>query len=175
MCLTHDAELAQRLRELRNHGQGVPGVFQRASGNYRLSEIAAGLGIAQLGKLDGMLVERGRLAARYNDALARFTPQRLPEGARSNHQTFGIVLPNSLRRDAIIGELRALGVEAARLSYALHTLPQFSASASEAAAAGRTFPEATRIAEQGIALPLWPGLSADEQRHVIASLLSVIR
>jgi len=175
MCLTNDAELAQRLRELRNHGQGVPGVFQRASGNYRLSELAAALGVAQLRRLDSMLIERGRLAARYNEALARFTPQRLPEAARSNHQTFGIVLPKGLRRDTVIGELRALGVEAARLSYALHTLPQFAASARDAAAAGRTFPEATRIAEQGVALPLWPGLSVDEQRHVIASLLSVIR
>lgn len=175
MCLTNDAELAQRLRELRNHGQGVPGVFQRASGNYRLSELAAGVGVAQLQRLDTMLVERARIAARYRDALGRFAPQRLPEGARSNHQTFGIVLPHALRRDAVISELRALGVEAARLSFALHTLPQFATSAREAAAAGRTFPEATRLAEHGIALPLWPGLSNDEQRHVIASLLSVIR
>jgi perosamine synthetase len=177
MCLTDDADIAQRLRILRNHGQLTPGVFASASGNYRLSEIAAGMGVVQLGRLDAMLAERRLLAQRYRRALEQQTEvtwQMLPEGAQGNHQTFGVVLPARVQRDEVVARLRERGIEAGRLSYALHTLPQFSASAREAAAARRDFPHATRLAESGLALPLWVGLSENEQAHVIDSLFAVI-
>ena len=169
MCLTDDDALAERLRVLRNHGQVAPGVFRRAAGNERMSELAAALGAVQLGRLDGMLRERQLLAARYARELAALSPQVLPEGARGNHQTFGVVLPPHIARDAVIAGLRERGVEAGRLSYALHALPQF-----QAAAAGRHFPNATRLADQGIALPLYVGLTQPEQTHVIDSLRHVL-
>lgn len=174
MCLTDDAELAARLRELRNHGQAAPGVFACASGNYRMSELAAALGVIQLDRLDSMLAARRRLAERYQRELAAFAPQRLPDAARGNHQTFGIVLPSGLARDAVISALRERGVETGKLSYALHTLPQFAAAARQASEARRTFPQAERLAERGLALPLFPALTDAEQSHVIESLRSVI-
>lgn len=174
MCLTDDAVLAARLRELRNHGQVTPGVFACASGNYRLSEIAAALGVVQASRLDAMLKDRRRLAQGYQQALADLTPQQLPEGAAGNHQTFGIVLPAHYERDAVVKALREQGVEVGRLSYALHTLPQFASAARQAASTQRQFPHATRLAEHGLALPLFPGMSDDDQRRVIASLRSVV-
>lgn len=174
MCLTDSDALAERLRVLRNHGQLTPGVFQRGAGNERMSELAGALGSVQLGRLDGMLQARQLLAARYAHALAACTPQQLPQGARGNHQTFGIVLPPHIARDEALGALHARGVEAGKLSYALHALPQFSGSAEQARASGRRFPEATRLAEQGIALPLYVGLSEAEQTHVIDSVRRVL-
>jgi perosamine synthetase len=174
MCLTDDAELAQRLRQLRNHGQAQPGEFARASGNYRLSEVAAAIGCVQLGRLDGMLAERRRLAQRYRSALQALTPQRWPAGTLGNDQTFGVVLPPHLDRDASVAALRERGIESGRLSYALHTLPQFAAAAQRAQAAGRPFPQAERLAQSGLALPLWVGLSEAEQSHVIESLEHVL-
>jgi perosamine synthetase len=171
MCLTDDDALAEQLRVLRNHGQIVPGTFRRAAGNERMSELAAALGEVQLGRLDGMLPERQLLAARYARELAALDPQRLPEGARGNHQTFGVVLPPHIERDALLARLRERGVEAGKLSYALHTLPQFQSAAQ---ACGRSFPNAERLAAQGIALPLYVGLTPAEQTHVIESLRSVL-
>ena len=174
MCLTDDDAIAERLRVLRNHGQLTPGVFRRAAGNERRSELAAAIGAVQVGRLPGMLRERQLLAARYARALAACAPQELPEGARGNHQTFGVVLPPHIARDEALAALRARGVEAGKLSYALHSLPQFGASAEQARAAGRSFPNATRLAEQGIALPLYVGLTEAEQTHVIESLRHVL-
>ena len=174
MCLTDDDLLAERLRVLRNHGQAAPGVFRRAAGNERMSELAAALGAVQLGRLEHMLEQRQRLAARYARELAALEPQLLPEGARGNHQTFGVVLPPHIARDALLAALRERGVEAGKLSYALHTLPQFGPAAEQARAAGRSFPQATRLAEQGIALPLYVGLTDAEQSHVIDSLRHVL-
>ena len=174
MCLTDDPDLAARLRELRNHGQSAPGTFQRASGNHRLTEVAAAIGIVQLGRLDAMLSERRALAERYTRALSAYTPQRIPDGARCNHQTYGVVLPAHARRDAVIAALRERGIESGRLSYALHTLPQFAAAAASARAAERSFPVSSMLAERGLALPLWPGLSDSDQVKVIEGLDSVL-
>jgi dTDP-4-amino-4,6-dideoxygalactose transaminase len=174
MCMTDDAALAATLRELRNHGQAAPGKFARASGNHRLSELAAALGIVQLGRLDAMLEQRRRLAATYDATLTEYAVQRAPEGAHRNHQTYGVLVPPQCDRDAAVQALRERGVESGRLSYALHSLPQFSAAAADAETAGRTFPHATAIAARGLALPLWPGLSDADQRKVIESLRAVL-
>ena len=174
MCLTDDAELAARLAELRNHGQFAPGKFARASGNHRMSELAAAIGVVQLSRLDGMLAQRRELAARYAAELPQLSTQRAPAGAQLNHQTYGVLLPEGTDRDAVVQRLRELGVESGRLSYALHTLPQFAAAADAAARSGRSFPQALALAERGLALPLWPGLAEADQRKVIESVRSVL-
>lgn len=174
MCLTDDAEIAARILELRNHGQMAPGKFARASGNYRLSEIAAALGVVQMARLDAMVRERGEQAERYRQALSDLPMQEAAAGARRNHQTFAVLLREGSARDAVVEELRARGVETSRLSYALHTLPQLAAAAQEATAAGRSFPVATALAERGLALPLWPGLGVEAQQKVIETLRAVL-
>ncbi|HEX2678710.1 MAG TPA: aminotransferase class I/II-fold pyridoxal phosphate-dependent enzyme, partial [Polyangiales bacterium] len=62
MCLTDDDALAATLAQLRNHGQVSPGVFARASGNHRMSEIAAAIGSVQMKRLDGIVSGRRALA-----------------------------------------------------------------------------------------------------------------
>lgn len=175
MCLTDDDALAATLAQLRNHGQVSPGVFARASGNHRMSELAAALGVVQMSRLDAMVRERQVLAARYAQALAGLSPQRAPEATRSNHQTFGVLLPEGCARDRVVEELRARGVETARLSYALHTLPQLRESAEAAARAGRSFPVSTALAERGLALPLWPGMTEAMQHEVMNQLHAVLK
>jgi perosamine synthetase len=174
MCLTDDPELADRLRELRNHGQTAPGQFAHASGNHRMSELSAAIGVVQLGRLDAMLEQRQQLAAIYDRAFDDLPVQRAPEGARRNHQTYAVLLPAGSDRDAIVQRLRELGIESGRLSYALHTLPQFSGAARLAQQAGRSFPHATALAERGLALPLFPGLHDAEQRKVIEGVRAVL-
>jgi perosamine synthetase len=168
MCLTDDPALAARLRELRNHGQAGPGDFRRASGNYRLTEVAAAIGLVQLARLDDMLRERRALAERYQHAFVALSPQRIPEGARCNHQTFGVMLPAGMHRDLVVSALRERGIESGRLSYALHTLPQF------AAYGGGEYPVASMLADRGLALPLWPGLAEADQVKVIEAVQSVL-
>jgi perosamine synthetase len=175
MCLTDDTELAECLRELRNHGQSAPGTFGRASGNYRLSDMAAAMGVVQLSRLSGMVEARAELAARYTSAFEGLVElQRPAAGGRPNYQTFGILLPEGRDRDQALQALRALDIEAGKLSYALHTLPQFVSEAHEARELGQSFPQSIALADRGIALPLWPGLSATDQSKVIDAVRAVI-
>ncbi|MFK7984724.1 MAG: DegT/DnrJ/EryC1/StrS family aminotransferase [Sandaracinaceae bacterium] len=166
VCLTDDDDLAARLRVLRNHGVSGPGAFGEPAGNQRMSEMAAAMGLAQMDRLDTILERRRTLAARYQKALEGRGLQRAMPGAQSNWQTFGVVLEDGLDRDAIITNLRAEGIEAGRLSYALHRLGSLAARH-----VGGPFPVAERVERQGLALPLHPLLSLADQDRVIETFL----
>jgi perosamine synthetase len=171
MCLTDDARLADAISLLRNHGQRAPGEFVRPGPNLRLTEMQAALGRAQLARLDRIIEQRRALADRYRAGLASFDvpvrTQALPEGGARNEQTFGIVLPECFAgevRDRILATLRSEGIEASRLSYALHTLPSLSPSGT----AG--WPVSAEIARRGIALPLHTRLTPADVDRVLEVL-----
>lgn len=182
MCLTDDALLAERLQELRNHGQSLNGIFKCASGNFRMSEIAAAIGLAQMSRLDAILEARREQAQRYQAALPYLglQLQQSCNEAIPNYQTFGVLLPkgtNSEKRNQIIAQLRKAAVESTRLSYALHLLPSLARFGPVRGEAASDSPGAISvdIAERGIALPLHPQLTAAEQDNVIAALLKVLQ
>jgi perosamine synthetase len=165
-CVTDDDAIADRLRMLRNHGQTRPGTFVEASGNSRLSEVAAALGRTQLGELDRLVSRRREIARRYRSALgARVGMQRELEGAASNFQTFGILLPRTTvsgKRDRILEAMRSAGIECGILSYALSRLHSVGAN--------EPCPNAEAIADQGMALPLFHDLSDGDAARVTSVL-----
>jgi len=174
-CLTDDDELAARLRVLRNHGQAAPGEFAEAGPNLRLDELGAAVGVDQLERLDALLARRRARAARYRDALpAALVPQRALPGAAPNHQTFGVLLPaaaTATDRNGVVTALAERGVEAGRLSYALHRLPSL---AGVARAAKDGCPGSAAVADRGLALPMFAGLSDAAQDRVIAAVREVV-
>lgn len=172
-CVTDDEGLADELRMLRNHGQRGPGQFAAPAGNQRMTEMAAAMGLAQLARLDAIIARRRALAERYRDALGGLGLQTPPEGATSNWQTFGVVLPEgtaSSGRDALVTGLRERGVESGRLSYALHRIGSLRGRAT-----GGPFPVAERIESCGLALPLHPLLTDEEQEIVLSTFFDVAR
>jgi perosamine synthetase len=173
-CLTDDADLAARLRTLRNHGQVEPGRFVCASGNYRLTELQAAIGSVQLSKLEAICEARRRHAGRIMRALPALSFQRAPALGHENRQTLGLVVGEEGRgsavRDALIEGLIARGVQAGRLSYALHTLPQFADAARAAEKARRTLATSADIAARGLCVPLFPSMSEPQVAAVIDAL-----
>lgn len=172
MCLTDDDAIADRLRVLRNHGQAAPGRFVEPAGNQRLGEVAAAVGTVQLARLEAMIARRDDIAARYREALPELAFQRAPEGAAPNHQTMGALLPpgtSAAARDAVVTSIRARGVEAGILSYALHRL----ASLKSARRAG-SVENAEAIVDRGVAIPMHAELTADEQKAVIDAVRAAI-
>ena len=168
MCLTDDDALAARLRRLRNHGQSSPGVFEEASGNHRMTEIAAAIGLAQLASLDALLVRRRAIADHYRAALAKtgLVFQSLPPNATRNEQTFGALAENVEGRDALITALAARSIEAGKLSYALGRLP--SLVHVERVGDLRV---SESIADRGLALPLHGSLTDADVERVISAVI----
>jgi dTDP-4-amino-4,6-dideoxygalactose transaminase len=176
-CLTDDAVLAAQLRALRNHGQAEPGRFSCASGNYRMTELSAAIGSAQLPKLRAMCAGRRARAQQIMDALPWLSFQRAPLGGVDNRQTMGVLVGERGRgaaeRERVIAGLVAGGVAAGRLSFALQTLPQFELEARAAQEAGRSLANALDIAERGLCVPLFPSMSEAQVAAVIEALRSV--
>ena len=167
MCLTDDEDIAARLRVLRNHGQLAAEIVVPA-GNFRMTEIAAALGLTQLQRLNEIVGRRREIAALYRKGLGDAVDfQTTPEGAESNYQTFGIVLPQGKNRDPFRDELRAHGVEAGLLSYAVHQLGSFAGHDD-------SLPIAEHIAARGVALPLYPQMRNAEIQDVIRSVREVL-
>ncbi len=167
MCLTDDEDIAEQLRVLRNHGR-LANEFIVPAGNFRMTEIAAALGLTQLQRLDEIVGRRREIASLYREGLGDTVDlQATPDGAGSNYQTFGVVLPQGQNRDAFREGLRSRGVEAGLLSYAVHELGSFAGH-------NESLPIAEHIAAHGVALPLYPQMRNTEVQEVIRRVREVL-
>jgi dTDP-4-amino-4,6-dideoxygalactose transaminase len=166
------------LRVLRNHGQLEPGHFVTAAGNERMTELAAAIGQVQLGKLTRLCDQRRALAEQLIAAVPGLSVQNAPLHGHANRQTMGLLVgapgAGSAGRDRAIVELATRGVQAGKLSYALHTLPQFADEAAETSGAGRSLAAAEDIAARGMCVPLFPGMLPAQLAHVIDALKEVV-
>ncbi|MCK5800223.1 MAG: DegT/DnrJ/EryC1/StrS family aminotransferase [Deltaproteobacteria bacterium] len=176
MILTNDQDLADRLRERRNHGRDAQGIYHGVGGNYRLSAIGAALGLAQLSRLDTFLDRRRSLAARYRDRLAPFIENGILHLQQPNpghaYQTFALSLggpPDAHRRDTLIRSLGDRGIESGIATTAAHQLPPYRNATSAA-----MLPVAEWLGCNGFSLPLHMGLSDDDVDRVCHALTACV-
>ncbi len=165
--LVEDDELAARLRRLRNHGRDAAGTFVEVAGNQRMSELAGALGCSQLSRLDQLLEQRQRLAARYRQRLEAhpaLTLQQVTPDLTHSYQTFAVCLSEPYPRQRVLAALQSRGVEATIGTFALHLERPY------AAATGRDLPVAERLARHCLALPLHPALALEQVDTVCRAL-----
>jgi dTDP-4-amino-4,6-dideoxygalactose transaminase len=178
MIATADDGLAERIRLLRSHGgirQGGRFVFEDAGFNYRLSDILAAVGVAQLRKLDEMLRVRRGAAARYDRALAGeagVVIPTTPPGLTHTYQTYAVLLDAQIDRDAVIARLASEGIETTLGTYALHAQPFFARSFG---CAPGDLPNSYRAFMSSLALPLHAGIGAGQVAEVVDALKAAIR
>jgi perosamine synthetase len=180
MITTQDAEVAERLRRLRQHAMDVSDLarhgatdvviehYPERGWNARMTDMQAALGLCQLELLDEILDERRRLADRYTAALEQLPwlePPYEPEYAQRTWQSYAVrVLPGSpVDRTELMRLLLQDGVATRRGVMASH---------QEQAYAGLDvlLPHTDAVTKETFMLPLFPGLSDDEQDYVIACL-----
>jgi perosamine synthetase len=132
--LTDDDDLARTVRHIATTAQ-LPHpwafVHDRPGFNYRMPNINAALGCAQLERLDQFVEEKRRLAAAYADALkdiAGVEVMREPPETRSNYWLVTMKLAPALasRRDELLGALHAAGLKCRPLWTPMHMLPMFA-------------------------------------------------
>ena len=157
--LTNDAALAAHLRRLRNGGQIDRYRHAEAGVNSRLDEMQAAILRARLPLLRGRTAERRTRAAEYRRHLAG-APVRVPVELDEGH-VYHLFPIRSSRRNALQAALGAAGIET--LVHYPTAIPQQPAFASTDPA---DCPEAIRLADEVLSLPLHPGLPLDEIRFV---------
>ncbi len=174
MVTTNDDELAEKLRLYR--GQGMDPKrrywFSVVGYNYRMTNIQAAIGLAQLECIDISINDRFRVSKLYDDALYELRDEIiLPEQATWAKQvcwmyTIFLKTGNESRRNKIIEALDSLGIETRPVFYPMHHLPPYKNNDS--------FPVADLWATRGINLPTYQDLSKSDIKRVADSLKQVL-
>lgn len=184
MVTTTDADVAERLRRLRQHGMSVS-TFDRHNDhrpvneqyletgwNYRLTDIQAAIGVVQASKLPAMVRRRRELAARYHELLAGIpglTTVVDPPHVETNYQTFWVMLPDDypVSRDVLLAVLKRYGINARHGIPCAHEEPAFSDLDPV------TLPVSEHVARQSLLLPLHHTLGDEDQQRVTDVLWGV--
>lgn len=174
LIATNDDTLAERLRTLKNHGSVADGrrrKFVEFAPNYRMSELQAAVGVAQLAKLPAMLAKRAAQVKLYDHLLANvkgFVPPARPAWAESTFQAYVGRVPG-LRRDVIVEALAAQGIGTQIGTYCLHEQPSLKG-------ARRVGPldVASQLQEDTLTLPLHHLMSETNQERVTQAVERVV-
>jgi perosamine synthetase len=173
MVVPVDAGAAARLRSERNQGRAADMGWLDHGGlgfNYRLSDVAAAIGVAQLEKLDAMLADRGRLAALYEAGLAQVEGVRAPISGRGAEVRSWFVYPvqldEELDRDATIARLGEHGVASKAYLPCIHLFPHMR----ELGYREGQFPIAEAASTRSLALPFFPAMEESQVARVCEAL-----
>ena len=164
---THDAELAARLRLLRDHGQTAKYTHGLIGYNARLDGLQAAFLRVKLPHLDGWNARRQALAAAYRRGLAGLPGIGLSEPAADREHVHHLFVIRCARRDALQAHLHANGI-ASGVHYPLplHLQPAFAPLHHQAG----DFPVAEAAAREVLALPLYPELTDDAVARVCGAI-----
>ena len=168
---TNDDALADWLRLYRNQGQRTRYQFEILGYNFRMSDINAAIGLAQLDKLPRNTARRQAIAARYDAAFADL-PVRLPVTPEGRTHVFHqYTLDVGPARDAIIADLKAAGVGAD----VYYPIPVHRQAYIMERGLHADLPVTDAAAAHTLAIPVYPGLTDDELETVIAVVRAAIQ
>jgi len=145
--------------------------------NYRLSDVACALGIAQLSRLDAMLADRARVAAAYREAFAADPVEGLTlpcedrGGDRRGWFVFVVQLPRRVDRDETIRALAARGIQSKPYLPAIHLMSFYR---ERFGFRPGQFPVCEDVAARSIALPFFPAMSEGQVARVARELRAVV-
>ncbi|PTY36779.1 UDP-4-amino-4,6-dideoxy-N-acetyl-beta-L-altrosamine transaminase [Saccharospirillum sp. MSK14-1] len=185
LATTQQATLAERMALLRSHGvtrdpdqldhpdEGGWYYEQQSLGfNYRMTDLQAALGVAQLQRLDRFIDARRKLAARYDDRLAEL-PLVLPwqhQDGRSSYHLYPVCLPKEIDRLHAYEQLRAAGIGVNVHYIPVPNQPYYQRSGF----CPDDYPEAQRYYASALSLPLYADLSEADQDSVIDALTRIL-
>jgi perosamine synthetase len=173
ILITPDEKVAERVRSERNQGR-APDMGQvehdRLGFNYRLTDLQAAIGIAQVERLDELLNARERVASLYRERLTQLGAAPAGEGDESDLLlpcenrgeerrgwfVFCVQLPPGADRRAVIDSLASQGIASKAYLPCIHLLPPYR---ERFGFSGGEFPVAERVAERSLALPFFTSLT----------------
>ncbi len=178
--VTDDLQVARLSRSLRNQGRGSRDGWlehERLGYNYRLSDISAALGLAQLRRLDELLERRAQVAAWYAKRLCgvhEVRPPTIRTGVEMGWFGYLVRLADvydRADRDRLISELRLRGIGCHNYFPPIHLQPFYRERFGHRLG---DFPVAEAAAARTIALPFFPGLTEAEVDEVVDTLVELL-
>jgi perosamine synthetase len=174
MLVTDDANLAERARSLRNlcFRRDQRFLHSELGYNFRITNLQAAIGLAQVERIEDHLSRKRRMAALYNERLREIggliLPVELP-GVKNVYWMYGVVLDESVPFDAraLAARLRERGIDSRPFFLGMHEQPVFH---ERGLFVGESYPVTERIAQRGLYLPSGLKLSKAEIDTVCAAV-----
>ena len=188
VLVTPDREIAERVRSERNQGR-APDMGQvehdRLGFNYRLSDLQAAIGIAQVERIGELLNARDNVAALYRERLTQLGAEPVGEededdlvlpcensgDERRSWFVFVVQLPAGTDRDAVISKLAEKGIASKAYLPCIHLLPPYQ---ERFGFRGGEFPIAERVADRSLALPFFTSMSESQVDRVCTALAEAL-
>jgi perosamine synthetase len=178
MVTTHSEEEWHLIRSLRNQGRPEPGGWLehvRLGFNYRLSDIAAALGIGQLERLDEILMRRGQAAGRYAELLGGIEGVELPCADDEVHSrswfVYVVLLPDAAARERVIATFEREGIGYNRYLPSIHLQ---SYMRERFGFTEGLCPVSEEVSSRSLALPFFTGIDRRAQERVAEVLRSAL-
>lgn len=177
MCLTNDTKLAEKMRILRDHGMNPTKRYWHdiIGFNYRMTNMQAAVGVAQLEKLDKFIEKKRQIARWYGEGLRDLAEKGLiklhPEmpWAKCSYWMYSILIEDGfgMSRDESMERFAEKGIETRPLFYPIHIMPPYRNN--------DCFPVAEEIARKGINLPSGVGLTRQTIKKIVVIANEVLR
>lgn len=178
IVMTNDAELAERCCSFRNlcHKPGHRFVHEELGYNFRMSNIQAALGVAQLERIEEHLSLKRRMGAFYQSALSQCQNLQLPvqktEYAENLYWVFGLVIGKDIEysaRDAM-ERLASQGIGCRPFFYPMHLQPVFQ---KMGLFTDEKYPVAEWIAEKGFYIPSGLSLTEEQMQYIAENVIEL--
>lgn len=176
LVTTRDHDMSEMLYSLHNHGQtrapkaasfAVPGL------NYRITDFQAAMGVVQLRRYETTLAKRRRQAWIYRRLFAgtEISPMATPDGADPSYQSYVVQLPKGRDRDAVIGAMAEKGIATTIGTWHIPLTEYYQKRYGYRLG---DFPVSEAIFAHSLTLPLYSGLTFENQERIAQSLVGVL-
>jgi perosamine synthetase len=176
---TNDPKIAWRLKVLRNHGldpNASTPKFVMPGFNYRMTDFQAALGVTQMAKLERVVKARQVAAKRYDQLLQDSSLQSptVPNGSEHVYQSYVTLLPEdaAANRAKLISDLRAEGIET---NIGTWHMPLTDYYQKRYGYRLGDFPNADAVFARAFTLPLFEGITPEQQQYVVENVVALIQ
>lgn len=176
MCLTNNEELAERMRNLRDHAMSKNRRYwhETVGFNYRMTNLQAAVGVAQLKKLDELIKKKRQIAKWYAEELKELEEKELvklhPEmdWAKCVYWMYSILIENKAKisRNELMKKLEDMGIETRPFFVPMHLLPMYNS--------GERLPIAEDLAKRGLNLPSGVSLKLNQIKQIGKSVRTML-
>lgn len=172
MVITNDATLYDRSVHFKGQGLAKHRTYWHdvVGYNYRMTNICAAIGLAQMERADELLAKKRALAECYNQLLGGL-PLEIHRPCRSDiehsYWMYSILLTGGRQRDSVMAQMLEAGIETRPVFNPVHTMPMY-------ASRYQRHQHAEDIAWRGINLPSWPDLSQEQVQYIASTLQRIL-
>lgn len=175
MCLTNDEETAVKMRILRDHGMRPEKRYwhEVVGYNYRMTNLQAAIGVAQLRKIEEFIEKKRKIAKLYKESLENIDQIGLhPEmkWARNVYWLYSILLKDEHTRNKVIMHLERAGVETRRFFYPINLMPPYRKYAGKSSC-----PISLNLSKRGMNLPSWTELTEDQVLYIAEQVRQAVK